>query len=149
MRLFVGKILLKCLQSFSLWACICSKGEQLATYSYTLNCLEFIFSEEGPKLARRDQFWLSKLVRPYRFFRYRTESASKETVIELGDTVCELGLEERIVMRYLGNGKTMRPLRIAIWYHWQPFMPITVHVAVNQLASHSQLDLYLQSFRPR
>ena len=46
-----------------------SKGKQLATYSYTLNCLEFTFSEGGPKLVKGDQFWLPKLVRLDRFWR--------------------------------------------------------------------------------
>ena len=33
-----------------------------------LDCFEFTFSQGGPKLARRDQFWLPKLVRLDRFF---------------------------------------------------------------------------------
>ena len=40
-------------------------GEQAAIYSYlaTLNFIEFTFSQGGTKLARRDQFWLPKLIR--------------------------------------------------------------------------------------
>ena len=52
-------------------------GEQLAT----LNCLEFTFSEGGPKLARGDQFWLPELVRPDRFFRYRPNARVLDCII--------------------------------------------------------------------